>query len=56
MEPPQYEPIATLGKLGIVRGFHFLDPLGGLGYSSMKPYKRQTLNCRADDWEIFGLL
>ena len=31
MQPPQYEPITTLGKLGIIRGFHFLDPSGGLG-------------------------
>ena len=30
-QPLQYEPITTLGKLGIIRGFHFLDPLGGLG-------------------------
>ena len=29
--PPAYEPRTTLGKLGILRGFHFLDPLGGLG-------------------------
>ena len=29
--PPQYEPITTLGKLGDYWGFHFLDPLGGLG-------------------------
>ena len=28
MEPPQYKPITTLGKLG---GSIFLDPLGGLG-------------------------
>ena len=30
--PPQYEPTTALGKMGIVRGFHFLDPLRGLGY------------------------
>ena len=32
MEPPQYEPIATLGKLGDYWGASFfLDSLGGLG-------------------------
>ena len=31
LEPPQYEPIATLGKLGIITESHFLDPSGGSG-------------------------
>ena len=31
MEPPQYEPITTLGKLGGYKGVPFLDSLGGLG-------------------------
>ena len=30
MEPLQYEPITTLGKLAHYQGFHFWDPLGGL--------------------------
>ena len=33
METPQYEPITILGKLRDYGGFHFLDPLGGLGMS-----------------------
>ena len=28
MERPQYEHITTFGNLGIIRGFHFVDPLG----------------------------
>ena len=32
--PPQYEPITTLGEPRGFRGFHFLDPLGGLGMGS----------------------
>ena len=31
MEPPQYEPSTTSGRLGMIRGFHLLDPLWGLG-------------------------
>ena len=31
MKPPKIVPIITLGNLGIMKGLHFLDPLGGLG-------------------------
>ena len=32
MDPaPQNEPITTWGNYRIIRGLHFLDPLGGLG-------------------------
>ena len=31
MEPPNMNPLLHWGNKGIIRGFHFLDPLGGLG-------------------------
>ena len=31
MEPPNNASITTLGNLGNIGGFHFSDPLGGLG-------------------------
>ena len=32
MEPPNMNPLIHWGNKGIIiRGFHFLDPLGGLG-------------------------
>ena len=40
MEPRQHELITTLGNLGIIRGFHFLDPLGGLGRFNNRMKKR----------------
>ena len=29
--PPNMSPLLHWGNEGIIRGFHFLDPLGGLG-------------------------
>ena len=29
--PPHMNPLLHWGNCGIIRGFHFLDPLGGLG-------------------------
>ena len=29
--PPNMNPVLHWGTWGIIRGFHFLDPLGGLG-------------------------
>ena len=31
MEPPNMNPLLHWGNYGIITGFHFLDPLGGLG-------------------------
>ena len=45
MEPPRYEPITTLGK-GIIRGFHFLDPLGGLGFGHLQDKGMHMLKMR----------
>ena len=35
MEPlPNMNPLLHWGNWGTIRGFHFLDPLGGLGNTS----------------------
>ena len=39
MEPLQYEPITTLGKLRDYLGVPFLDPLGGLGMYLHAPFE-----------------
>ena len=55
MEPPQYEPITTLGKLrGIIRGLHFLDPLRGLGRGLESIGKLQGLSKQAPQVPSFA--
>ena len=37
MEPPNMNPLLHWGNYGIIGGFHFLDPLGGLGIGYWGP-------------------
>ena len=52
MEPRQYEPITTLGKLGNYLGLHFLDPLGGLGMGHSKDECPHSLRTKCRSYEL----
>ena len=42
---PQNDPTTTLGKLRIINGLQFLDPLKGLG-NNQEAHHRLTTRCR----------